>query len=493
LNPSLEINQYAHKAWTIRDGFFKAVIHSIAQTPDSYLWLGTESGLLRFDGVRYISWQPPAGESLPSSLIQSLLAARDGRLWIGTDKGLVSWKNGKLNSYMELAGDRVSALLEDQNGTVWAGTNEPNAGRLCALQNVSVQCYGQDGSLGHAVYSLHEENGRLWASTTTGVWQWKPGPPKLYPVPSRGRDFQRDLSDDNGQLLVSVQGEIRQLVDGQFVEYRTPPAGAKLKAARLLRDRDGSLWMGTSDRGLFHLHQGKTDRFTRSDGLSDDAIYTLFQDRESNIWAVTADGFRDFAVATVSAKQGLSADDVWSVQAGSDGSVWLGTREGLNRWNNGRITAYGKENGLPGDPECLFQDDRGRIWAATSQGIAYFEGGRFVRVPSLPKGQTHSVAEDNDGNMWFAYDDSLVELLKGGSVRQTAWPQLGHQEGAVAQIPDPGRGGLWLGFRLEGGVAYLKDGQIRASYTAANGLGKGVVGDLQVDRDGTLWAATEGG
>ena len=96
LNPSLDISQYAHTAWTIRDGFFKGIIYSIAQTPDGYLWLGTEFGLLRFDGVRSVPWQPPAGEHLPSSYIRSLLAARDGRLWIGTSEGLASWKDGKL-------------------------------------------------------------------------------------------------------------------------------------------------------------------------------------------------------------------------------------------------------------------------------------------------------------------------------------------------------------------------------------------------------------
>src|SRR5271155_2468476 len=83
LNPSLDINQYAHNAWTVRDGFFKSRISSIAQTPDGYLWLRPASPPLRFDGVRSVPWQPPAGEPLPSSYIRRLLAARDGRLWIG--------------------------------------------------------------------------------------------------------------------------------------------------------------------------------------------------------------------------------------------------------------------------------------------------------------------------------------------------------------------------------------------------------------------------
>jgi len=80
LNPSLDINQYAHTAWTIREGHFKGAVFSIAQTADGYLWLGTEFGLVRFDGVRFTEWKPPLDQRLPSTIIGKLLAARDGRL-----------------------------------------------------------------------------------------------------------------------------------------------------------------------------------------------------------------------------------------------------------------------------------------------------------------------------------------------------------------------------------------------------------------------------
>src|SRR5579872_1199313 len=85
LNPTLEINQYSHKEWTVREGFFKGSIYAIAQMPDGYLWMGTEFGLARFDGVRSVEWQPPKGDHLPGGRIRSLLAGRNGRLWIGTD------------------------------------------------------------------------------------------------------------------------------------------------------------------------------------------------------------------------------------------------------------------------------------------------------------------------------------------------------------------------------------------------------------------------
>src|ERR1700746_2210057 len=112
LAPSLEISQYAHTAWKVREGFAEGTIISIAQTPDGYLWLGTEFGLLRFDGVRTVAWQPPDGEQLPNNRIGPLLVAHDGTLWIGTFKGLASWKDGKLTQYPETAGAYVLSLFE---------------------------------------------------------------------------------------------------------------------------------------------------------------------------------------------------------------------------------------------------------------------------------------------------------------------------------------------------------------------------------------------
>jgi ligand-binding sensor domain-containing protein len=125
MNPALDINRYAHKAWTVRDGFFKGSIYAIAQTPDGYLWMGTEFGVIRFDGVRSVERQAPNREHLPGGRVRSLLAAHDGRLWIGTDKGLASWNDGKLTQYAELAGKFVLSLLQDHEGTIsaaaWGG------------------------------------------------------------------------------------------------------------------------------------------------------------------------------------------------------------------------------------------------------------------------------------------------------------------------------------------------------------------------------------
>src|ERR1700752_4839315 len=184
LDPSLDISQYAHTAWTIREGFFQGNIYAVAQGQDGYLWLGTEFGLLRFDGNRGILWQPPAGQNLPGNGITSLLASSDGTLWIGTYAGLVSWNGDNLTRYPELDNQLVAALLQDHEGTVWAGSLGTPSGRLCAIRNGSVHCDGQDGTFGRTVLSLFEDRaGNLWAGAQSGLWRWRPGPPRHYAVP----------------------------------------------------------------------------------------------------------------------------------------------------------------------------------------------------------------------------------------------------------------------------------------------------------------------
>ena len=121
LDPSLDISQYAHTAWTFRNGFFNGAVYTIAQAADGYLWLGTQTGCVRFDGVRAVPLPLPPGQQLPSTAVGALLPARDGTLWIGTLDGLVSWKNGQLTEYPALAGQSVIALLQERDGTVWAG------------------------------------------------------------------------------------------------------------------------------------------------------------------------------------------------------------------------------------------------------------------------------------------------------------------------------------------------------------------------------------
>jgi PAS domain S-box-containing protein len=502
LDPSLDISQYAHTAWRVSEGFIKGPIYSIAQMTDAYLWLGTEAGLARFDGVRTVPWQPPGDRRLPAGRIRQLLVTRDGTLWIGTDGGLGSLKNGQLTHYPELAGHIIFALLEDRDGTVWAGGTGVSNGILCGIHNGSVHCYGDDGSFGQGVFALHEDGkGNLWARVADGLWKWKPGPPKFYSLPGDPPSTQALSEDADGTLLVGWNGGIYRFVDGKTEAY-SPPGISRQFMSRTLRDRNGGLWIGTHESGLLHVHQGKTDVFSTSDGLSGEVILGILEDREGNIWVGTNGGldrFRDSAAVTFNVKQGLSNAAVATALADKDGSVWLATIGGLNRWDHGQImippTGTAKRDGkLNGNnPTSLFQDDRGRIWVSTFREFGYLENARFTTIKGIPEGNKPSIAQDTAGNVWVI--DSYVGLFQispQNEVREIPWADLGHKDDASVLAADRRQSGLWIGFS-QGGIAYFSDGQVRATYTTTDGLGAGRVRDLQFGDDGALWVSTERG
>ena len=505
LDPSLEVTQYAHRAWTARDGFSVGVIFAMAQTPDGYLWLGSESGLYRFDGVRPVAWQPPPGQQLPHKPY-ALLATRDGILWIGTFEGLVSWNGTNLTYYPEIGKAFVTSLLEDREGTVWVGTYSAAGvpARVCAIRSRNAQCQGADGAFGSFVWSLGEDGaGAIWAGAESGVWRCNPGPAQRLALSGmRVGDLVR--SDDH-RLLVGISGAgLKRLLEDKLEPYpiysamdrKALLADHDVDSNKLLRDRDGGLWIGTHQRGLIHIHHGRTDVFRKSEGLSGDISCSLFEDHEGNIWFASTRGldrFRELPVTGISTQQGLSSDYVSSLVAGAEASVWVGTHDGLTRWQNGRATNFHKANGLPDDfVNSLFADSQGRVWATFSRGrLSYFKDGSFVTVASLPSDEFYSVAGDEKDNLWLSGNKGLLHLRSGHLVENFPWSAMGRQQQAKVVVPY--QGGVWLAFWTDGGVLYFKDGAVRESFTTDSGLGKGHVAGLRLDRDGVLWAATEDG
>jgi signal transduction histidine kinase/ligand-binding sensor domain-containing protein len=518
LDPFLDITQYAHTVWRVRDGFTKGAIGPMAQTPDGYLWLGTGFGLYRFDGARAVAWQPPIEEPLPDNSIRDLLVTRDGTLWIATLKGLASWKDRKLTVHTEVAGSAVDSLVEDHQGTVWFALQDP--GRVCEVQAGRTQCYGA-GSFGGWTIGLHEDHkGNLWLCADNGLWRWAPGPPEHY-SDLHCTGSTRSIIEDTGALLLVTTDGLKQLSDGKVQNYVLPFAARQFEPDLLFRSSDGSLWIGTSE-GLVHLHNGRADAFGVADGLSGTVPEHFFEDREGNIWVSTLNGldrFRDYASSKVSMNQGLSSNYVLSVQATSDGTIWISALNGLNRWQDGRITVYGApaalshnrtrndressissppvtqvKGGLVGPPRTLGQDDLGRLWASTTNGAYYFDGAQFIAVPEILGGQIFAISGDGHGKIWVNHgEQGLLFLNPGDAVQRFPWSQLGHVGfPARTLLPDRLNGGVWLGFQ-EGGIFYFKDGQVRASYNPTQGLGKGRVSDLRLGPQGTLWAATENG
>ena len=526
---------YTHTVWATSVGL-QGKIRSIAQTADGYLWLGTEFGLVRFDGVSFVPSGPGAGPPVGGVYTRSVLATRDGTLWVGTINGLTSWRDGKFTEYPELAGKLVMSLLEDHTGTVWAG----GPGGLCAIQSGRIRCDQIEsdgrqsgvgalfGDRGVIVYSLYEDSdGRLWAGTESGLWQWTPGPPHRYeaqPITVQ----QALVPGEQGKGIVAITGgeerALQQITPDGMQPYQIPGVRTPFKAEALLRDRRGALWIGTIAHGLWRVQDGTVTHFSQENGLSGNLVSALFEDREGTIWVGTINGldrFREPAGTIISTNQGLAAP-VGCVLAARDGSLWLGTYLGLNRWRQGRMTRYRAtapppstptqehQNGSgrneaaeitdPGLPDnaidALFEDQHGRIWVGTNRGVAWFENGKFTPVKGEPISIATAILGDAHEGVWISYPGFGLSHVLNGSVVESVpwpWPHQGRRDFRVsAVVSDSRTSGMWVGF-WDGGISLLKDGQVQTSLSRKEGLGAGTVWNLHFDNDNTLWAATEGG
>jgi signal transduction histidine kinase/ligand-binding sensor domain-containing protein len=516
LNPRLDISQYSHSVWRLADEFITGSITAIAQTSDGYLWLGTADGLFRFDGVKATPWPAP-GPELPSKRIISLLATPDGSLWISTYRGLASWKDGTLTKY-EGPDDEyiVGRLVQLRDATVWGATYLPRLNRrvLCSFTIGRVQCSDPNDIDPIGLYA--GSNGELWAGTVDGVWHRRPAPARFYPLERQVDGLQGMTEDADGTLLLSGRGRIQRIRNGRVETAHTFPAAvAHLQFQRMIRDRDGALWLGGSSGGLLHVHQGTTDVFGEIDGLSSDIVGPVFEDREGSIWVGTAQGlhrFRDAAVVSLSTRQGLSNPRSNAVLSHSDGSVWTATFDGLNRVTDRDVTVYRARPAPsiearasrqiryvtdtafpPSGVQCIFRDRLGRIWFSTDSGVAYLEHDRVVRVSGMPSLASRAITEDGAGAMWVAsLREGLFRIWQGRvDAAPTPWTAFGRADSVTAAVGDP-RSGVWLGFGL-GGLVHFDNGKVSASYGPADGLGTGRVADLYFDRSGTLWIATDGG
>jgi signal transduction histidine kinase/ligand-binding sensor domain-containing protein len=505
LDPLLDVSQYAHTAWSFHNGFLNGAVYTVAQGPDGYLWLGTQTGVYRFDGVRAFSPILRSGEPVANTEVGALLPAHDGSLWIGSLDGVVSVRNGELTPHPALGRRRVNVLLQDSAGTIWVGTAFGGAaGRLCAIRGETTRCYGDDGSLGAAVESLYEDaDGSLWVGADSGLWRFRPGAPRQYssvPIVDRQSLTQ---GDRGAGLTIAMGSSVRELRGSTVTDHPLPGTPAALNVTRVLRDRSGGLWIGTQARGLVHEYAGRTSVFTHADGLSSDQVKVLFEDREGNIWVGTSAGldrFHDLAVKSLSTEQGLSSPFVNSVLSARDGSVWVGTLDGLDRLKSSQVTVFrkGDQRGLTDDEiESLFEDDHGRLWVSGFHGLAVLEGEKFRPVPAVPPGANFGMTADGHGGLWLSLwftskeDDGLLHLVEGQLAERIAWRKLGGGPGTGGLVADP-QGRIWSGMG-SGGVSYHDGGQYVSVPLGDTGHAAPKVLDLSRNPDGTFWIATESG
>jgi diguanylate cyclase (GGDEF)-like protein len=546
LDPQKALTQYGVQTWGTDAGLPESWATAIRQTRDGYLWIGTQEGLARFDGVRFTVFDKQTTPAMKSHSILCLLESRDGTLWIGTaGGGVLRYAGGSFTSYGTAEGlpdENVWSLLEDRQGRIWIGT----ASGVCRMEGQRIVAarelggvlsksfivamaeadgailFGTDGDgLGRLtsdglriltakdglpddrVRCLYPEpDGTLWIGTRGGgLGRLKAG--KFARSPTANGAWANIgnsaiCRDRNGSLWVGTRGGGLLRLRGEAFESVGKTVLGSDSVSVVLEDREGSLWVGTQGAGLVRLKDGSFAPFGQPEGLSDENLLPILEDREGSLWLGSFGGglfrFSKGAFRGFTTKDGLSSNVVLALAEGGDGSLWIGTDGGgLNRLKGGRLTRFGARQGLPKDRVAALVEDHRGLWIGTlGAGLARLTEGRIERVPpprGVPKQENVlALAPTSDGSLWVGTDGGGLSRLANGE-----WTVYTKKDGlpgdVVFCIMEDSLRVLWIG--TENGLARLREGKL-ASVTTREGLFDGGVSQLLED-DGHLWVSNNKG
>ena len=473
LEPTTPLASYGRQAWGMENGLPQNTVQALAQTNDGFVWLGTDVGLVRFDGNGFQVFDKNTSPALPGNDVRCVLAAADGSLWIGTSDGLARWKDGAVQVFTTrdgLPGNNVKSLSLDSDGSIWVETFE-----------------------GGATY----KDGRLSASDAECYWC----PP--FTVGRVGLPNEEWAGATATTLVIGHHGK----KETQLKIGRELP-GSKIQ--KLVADREGALWIGTN-RGLARWAAGKLQVLLVTDPLAKASVLALMEDREGNIWVGTeADGLhilRDQRFRTIGVREGLTSDATTTVVEGAGGKLWVGT-------SGGGLNALPRSGGATGGPSAYSVRDvllsdvilslaaapNENLWVGTPDGLNRIHGSAvdaFTSADGLPDDFIRSLLVDGDGSLWIGTRRGLTHWTSPGAgafglqatgKMETFTRANGLGSDLVGAMARDAKGDLWVA--TFAGLSRLHGNRIE-NYTTANGLSSNVVTALLARPDGTLLIGTQ--
>ena len=499
LDRNKHVTQYIHTSWRIQDGSLPAGMFSLTQTSDGFFWsVSLPGAVYRYDGVRFLPWHLPTDSA--SNTVGKIFADHAGGLWVVGDE-LVHLKDGAIISRFQLKGIHgFQSIAEDSDGSLWVGLRSSDT-PLCHVTDREVKCFGKDNGISISTINalLADGNGGFWLGGQDALVHWHGGVSEMYPTKGMVSSLARA---PDGTLWVGIFEEgpelgLAQLKKGAVKTFVTPSFdGSRLSVTALMVDRDGNLWVATDAQGLFRIHGNAVEHYGRTEGLSGDSVWALFEDREGLVWAGTTagiDSFRDPRVVTFSSVQGLGKDLAAGILAGRDGTIWVANNGSLDRIQNGTVSSIRRSNGLPGDQVASMLEDRaGNMWVGVDDGLYLFKNGRFRRLPEpdhKPLGMVVGIAEDIDGNIWAecGRPRKLVRI-RDFQVREVftdSQVPAGHN-----LAPNP-QGGIWIETRA-GDIALFRNGILETKVPVPR-VGSPLNRHIFAENDGSLLVGSENG
>ena len=543
LDPNRAISDYVRDRWDAQQGFPGGPVYAITQTPDGYLWIGTEKGLVRFDGLNFHLFNHTNSAAVPDSPVIDLMTDAEGNLWIRPQsRNLLRYHDGIFQDVMSdldsaphsgvtamCRGTKGEALFAVRgNGTfIYRGGRFEKLPSLAGLSKLIVISMAQTS------------DGTIWIGTRdSGLFFMIEG--QIFPVAKGVPDkkINRLLVGDGRELWVGTDNGVVRLISEEPAKVGGSASLDHIQALSITSDRESNIWLGTA-RGLWRLNaSGISSPEKEDDRGSTEAVNNIFEDREGNLWIGGTRGIerlRDSAFTTYSAAGDSASEDSGTVYQDAEGRTWFAPSTGGLYWQKGGETGTVKQGGLDRDVVysltggkgelwlgrrrgglthlryrgdsvttetytqadglaqnsiyAVYQSRDGAIWAGSlNGGVTEFKDGKFITYTvanGLASNTATSIMEGSDKTMWFGTASGLSALTQG------TWKVYGSRDGLppgrVNCLSEGSSGALWIG--TDYGIAVFRSGQIQVPREVPDALHEPVLGVAE-DRNGWLWIST---
>ncbi len=495
LDPGKAITQYNQRNWRTGQGLPQNSAQAIVQTRDGYLWIGTQEGLVRFDGIRFTTFDKANTAAFKQNAVYALVETADGSLWAGTAAGLIRYKDGRFDRFGRAQGlpdEGVQSLCEDSDGTLWIGTLSAGVAMYRAGQ---IRRQPGDPRLERGrVNSISCGRESVWFATDDGLYELKGGRTARY-ANANGLSSDRVtavLQDSSGMVWAGTVNGLDVLLDGRFTPIRLEQGVARSAVHAIFEDRHGVLWVGTETAGILRMEGGQITAYGERDGLPGTAVWSFEEDEDGNLWVGMFDAglvsLSDGLFVVYSSREGMAGDKVRCVYQASDGSIWIGTSgTGLARMTALHVFEnYSVKDGLVNDVvRALAEDREGTLWIGTDAGLSAFRNGAFSR--HVMTESVRALCVDSSGQIWIGTAGQGVMRMKGG---RPHGPESAVPSNSIRAIVEGRDGAIWIGGNE--GLTRVRGDEVR-TYTTRDGLAADFVMCLHEDRDGVLWVGTFGG
>ncbi|HMJ60730.1 MAG TPA: two-component regulator propeller domain-containing protein [Bryobacteraceae bacterium] len=543
--------QIAVDSWTADNGLPQNIIRAICQTPDGYLWLATFDGLVRFDGVRFTTFNRSNTPGIDGNRFGSLFCTADGDIWAGTELGGVTqYHRGRFTTYTMpdgLPSNEVNGVSGDGRGNLWVLAHGFLTQWHAASRRFIVSTPGEDR---YSDSLTPDGRAGFWRIEKNTLHRFVHGQESQYALPAGWHNdgLAPDAGVDlNGNIWVaSGTGDFARLIDGRWssilrrrngisaasaqnafttdyrdslgnvwhceivwhsgagvVQYMNLPPGtqpARIAFNTLFEDREGNIWLSTDGQGLYRVRTQTIHVFSKDHGLPDSNVYPIYQSRDETIWIGTWTAgltqVRDGKFKTYTTADGLASNRVTAIAEDRDGVLWVAVYNGLHRMRNGRFDSVSINGIVSGHSDSairvIHQDPAGVMWAGSTGGLFRLDRGRWkglTKKDGLATDDARVILSGRDGTLWVGGYGGLSSI-RNGQVR--SWTeQDGLPSNTVRALYEDARGVLWIG-TYDGGLGRFENGRF-TKYTVREGLFSDGVFQILEDSRGNLWMSSNQG